>query len=65
MNTPPAPQRTAVTLDRSTPWTPSALDLAWLRVLETLPPARQSDLDAHEAVDGIARPFPHASEPPA
>lgn len=40
----------------------SALDLAWLRVLDTLPPSRQSALDAHEAVDGVARPSPHCAE---
>lgn len=40
----------------------SALDLAWLAVLDSLPPSRQSDLDAHEAVDGVARPFPHCDE---
>lgn len=62
MSTPTQPQRTAVTLDRTALSTTNALDLAWLAVLDSLPPSRQSDLDAHEAVDGVARPFPHCDE---
>lgn len=62
MITPTHLQRTAVTLDRTALSTTSALDLAWLAVLDSLPPSRQSDLDAHEAVDGVARPFPHCDE---